>query len=284
MNNKFKILIFLLSLNALLILVGFSLWGQKGLPWLILFVLSLDFFTYFFSSHNILSYLPNVREVEGQDPWNLIEMTKPYVKKTRISPPKILILETDIPQAFTLGRNPRNSSLVLTEGLLNNFKHEELKTIIAYQISCITSLETFLYSVVYLLCGLFFSITFFIDSVLNWFVDSRSDTGNFFSHKGHIFTTLCLPFLLVPLRFLIRHSNYYRMDRLTTSYTKDPKMLAQVLWKMESYSSTVPLKLHPKIDHFCIVSTLVPNGWLKVFCSHPSVSERIKKLTGNESV
>lgn len=283
MNNKIKILIFFLFFHILFIKLGTLFWQREGLFWSSICLLLADTFIYFFSEKQILSFFPKFRELEGQDPWGIFEIAKPVIEKARISSLKIVVLETDTPQAFALGKSSKTGTLIFTETLLENFKPEEIEALVAYQVASIHRLDTFIYSIVYFICAVFFFFTFFFDKTISWLIHSK-DEKNSFSNKNHLMTCLFLPFLLLPLRFLLNSSNYFKIDQLAASYIKDPKILAQVLWKMDSYSSTNPLKVHPKLDHFFIVSTLSSKAWRKYFLSHPKTEERIKRLTGNSLI
>lgn len=283
MNNKIKIFVFFIFFHALLIKLGVFFWQREGLLWASIFLMAADIFIYFFLEKKVLSFFPKSRELEGQDPWGLYEIAKPVIEKSRISFPKIIVIKADTPQAFALGRSSKSGTLVFTEALLENFKPEEIEAFIAYQVANINRLDTLVGSIVYFLCEVFFFFTFFFDRILSWLISSK-DGKHSFSNRNHLVTCLFLPFLLIPLRFLLNSSNYFKMDRLASSYIKDPRVLAQILWKMDSYSSTHPLKVHPKLDHLFIVSTLSSKAWRKYFLSHPSTEERIKRLTGNSLI
>ena len=259
--------------------MGHSIWGREGLIWLTVISLIIDIRVYFFLKSKILSLFPNQRELKGQDPWNLFEIVDFFVKKTGISFPKIIVLEDETPQAFALGKSQSGGVLIFTEGLLKRLLPEEVKAIVSYQMACLFRSETLIFSIAYFLCEIFFFITFFFDAILAWIL-GPDDEKRFLSNRNHLFTYLTLPILWLPLRVLVNPFNYYALDRLAASYTKDPKTLAQVLWKVDSYSSAEPLRVHPKVDHFFVVSNLSSKTWTKHFRSHPNIDERVKRLMG----
>ena len=50
-------------------------------------------------------------------------------------PKKIAIMETNVPNAFATGRNPKNAIIAVTRGLLNRLDEKELEAVLAHELT-----------------------------------------------------------------------------------------------------------------------------------------------------
>lgn len=98
-----------------------------------------SFFTYY-NSDRILLSMANAHPVSReQDPY-LYHTIEGVAIASNIPPPRAYVIETEIPNAFATGRNPENSAIAVTRGLLKLMNREELEGVIAHEMAHIKKL------------------------------------------------------------------------------------------------------------------------------------------------
>ena len=83
-----------------------------------------------------------------------------------------------------------------------------------------------------------------------------------------------LYFLCIPNRV------YYEADALAARLVQDPKDIAQVLWKLESYTATQPMQVPHDMAHLFVVNPLPKEDWYSRLGYQPNFEQRIRKLIG----
>jgi heat shock protein HtpX len=116
-----------------------------------------------------------------------------------------------------------------------------------------------------------------LDFVLRILIVERKNQR---SPVSQLFTRTALPVVGLLLRLSIRPSFYLAADQLAAQLVNQPRELASALWKLESYSDTVPLKTPLSAAHVFIVSPLRESAWTRPLAAQPTTSLRIKKLIG----
>lgn len=249
---------------------------RQGLLWGFAIAVGIHSSVYFYSDLRILRRF-NGRLLEGQDPWGIILNTKKLSQRAKIPAPKVYIIKSMSPQAFSVGRNWHVSRIVLTEGVLSHLNEEEIKAILAYQIATIKNNDTLAFTTSGVLVGFLLSLTANLDRAYRWlFVVKRKDLGM----KSYLFTWLLSPIISMLLKIHVHSKNYFEIDKMAAGLLGAPESLAQVIWKLESFKSTLPFKAPVSMSHMLMTSAFQPKGWLKHFITHPPQSKRIKKLVG----
>lgn len=276
MKNSTSTWLFVAFNSLLLISLGFMLLDRQGLLWGFALAVGIHSSVYFYSDLRILRLFKG-RLLEGQDPWSIIYNTKKLSQRAKIPIPKVYIIKSLSPQAFSVGRNLHVSRIVLTEGVLSHFSEEEIKAILAYQIATIKNNDTLAFTTSGVLVGFLLSLTANLDRAYRWlFVIKRKDLG----FKSYLFTWLLSPIISLLLKIHVHSRNYFEIDRLAAELLQKPEDLARVIWKLESFKSTMPFKAPISMSHMLMTSAFQPKGWLKHFITHPPQSKRIKKLVG----
>ncbi len=277
MSGPTKAWLFLSLLAAAILYTGHSWGGRQGVLWALLVALGVNTLIYFYSEVRILSLFPG-RKLEGRDPWGALEITKSLCKKMRLPLPQILVLQDSSPQALALGRSWNHSTIVLTQGLLDRFSRRELKAILAYQLASIRRQETFAFAVAAAFADAILSVARSLDKVSRLLLGTQKDPRS--KNPGHFFSWLLSPLAAGLLRFSVGPGNYYAIDALASEICEDPKAVAEVLWKLESFAKTIPLLAPASQAHMFMVNPLTKRGWSRYFHVQPETKRRIERLVG----
>src|SRR5258706_6970747 len=82
--------------------------------------------------------------------YNIVERLS---QKIGLPMPKIYVIPTDSPNAFATGRNPKNASVAVTEGILNLLNDEELEGVLAHELGHVNNRDILISSVAATIAG-----------------------------------------------------------------------------------------------------------------------------------
>ncbi|MEK6967545.1 MAG: M48 family metalloprotease, partial [Nanoarchaeota archaeon] len=131
--NQFKTIILLGLLTSLLLFAG-SLFGTGGLVIAFIFALIMNFGSYWFSDKIVL-WMYKARELKKNEYPEIVEIVKDVAHKAEIPMPRLYVVESAQPNAFATGRNENNAVVAFTTGILTLLNKDELKGVIAHELS-----------------------------------------------------------------------------------------------------------------------------------------------------
>src|SRR5215217_2221603 len=109
-----------------------------GLIPMILIVVGLAFFQYFTSDKLALA-ASGAKVVSEQQAPELHAMVERLCAMADLPKPKVAVIDTDIPNAFATGRNPKHSAVAVTTGLWNRLEPREVEGVLAHELSHIAN-------------------------------------------------------------------------------------------------------------------------------------------------
>ena len=134
MGNQFKTAFLLTVLTLLIVAIGGMFGGKSGMIIALVLAGGMNFFSYWFSDKIVLK-MYRAREVTRDQAPELYGIVEELAKNADLPMPRVYIMPEDAPNAFATGRNPENAVVAVTEGLLNIMDREELKGVIAHELS-----------------------------------------------------------------------------------------------------------------------------------------------------
>jgi len=146
MNNTIKTIFLLGLLSVFLILIGGALGGRGGSQTAFLFALLINGVSYFFSDKIALS-MNRAKKTSQKEAPELHQIVKSLSLKAGIPMPDIYITPARQANAFATGRNPKHSSVAVTQGLLSSLQREEIKAVLAHEIGHIKNRDVLIASI-----------------------------------------------------------------------------------------------------------------------------------------
>ncbi|RLJ07008.1 MAG: protease HtpX, partial [Candidatus Aenigmatarchaeota archaeon] len=125
-----RTLMLLTTLGAIFLAVGFLLAGFSGMLFALLLAVILDLSAYWWSDRLVLG-LYNAKEFKDERVERMLER---LASKAGIPKPKLYLIETESPNAFATGRNPKNSAVAVTRGLLD-LEDDELEGVLGHELA-----------------------------------------------------------------------------------------------------------------------------------------------------
>jgi len=265
--NFFKTTVLLGLLTAILLGIGYFAGGFLGATIALIFAFVLNFFSYWYS-HKIVLSIYRAKPIRDKI---LDEMVSELAEKANINKPNLYIIETEIPNAFATGRNDKNSCIVVTRGLLENLNKNEIRAVLSHEISHIKNRDVLVSTVAATIGG---AISYLAN--IAWY--------NIFFPQEDRNSLILLPLLfLAPIAALliqlaISRGREYLADYSGAIITKDPLSLAHALRKIENFILRNPLRGNHATSHLFIVNPFRGDALSKLFSTHPSTEDRIRKL------
>ncbi len=270
--------LFFLLFPFLCLLTGYVLGERQGLIAGCLFTLIVMGGVYFFPELYITKILPSTL-LEGRDPWNLSDQIKSLSDKAQIKKPSVYILDIEVPTSFSISQISKPSQIYISQSILHSFSQKEVLAILSYEIARIRLQKTLSFNFAGFGLFILYSVSTALDTLLTQIIFFYKI---FFQKRGNqskisLFQKLISPLSCLLLRLFVPPSTFYKSDSLAAKLTDDPDTLAQVLWKLKSYSVKRKLPVLPQAAHYFIIHPNIQSAWS---FHQPTVESRIQKLMG----
>lgn len=227
-----------------------------------------------------------VSEVEHP---GLYRLVRELSKAGRLPVPRLYLSPAEQPNAFAVGRGPRSAAVCCTEGLLRALDEAELRGVLGHELAHVSGRDILASSVS---AGLATVITFpaglasFARPGAAGSPRSGSPGGSGAGAPGlglleSLLMLLLGPIAAVVVRLAVSQEREYRADAAGALLSGDPVALASALRKIDS--GTAELALAPdgrrtSVGHLMIAFPFRPEGFVRLFQSHPPAGERIRRL------
>ncbi len=273
MANTFKTFTLLTLLTGLFILIGGALGGQTGMVWAFVIALAMNFFTYWFSDRLVLG-IYKASEVPETSAPGLYRMLRGLCSRAGLPVPKLYLLPNDAPNAFATGRNPKHAAVALTRGLVNSLSRDEIEGVISHELAHVKNRDILIATLAATFAGAIMLL-----SRLAYFAaifGGRRDRGG--GGLVLLLTMLLAPIAALLIQMAISRSEEYKADVSGARMTGKPLSLANALARINDRSRRLQMDANPATAHMFIVSPLSGGGMVKLFSTHPPVSERVARL------
>ena len=129
-----KTTILLGALTGLIMLIGGLLDGRGGVEVAFVFALAMNFFSYWFSDKLALRAY-RAQPIDAASAPELNSIVNELANEAGIPMPRLYLIDSETPNAFATGRNPRHAAVAVTRGIMRICNREELKGVIGHELS-----------------------------------------------------------------------------------------------------------------------------------------------------
>ena len=278
-KNTLKTYVLLAGLGGMLVLIG-SAFGRGGavigLGIGLLFVGG----SYWFSDKIAIRSAGAVPVSESEMP-EYYRIVRELTQAAGMPMPKLYITPDLQPNAFATGRNPRHAAVAVTRGILNILDWDELRGVLAHEISHVGNRDILIGSVA---AAVAMGITF-IARMAMW--------GAMFGGGGDddnpnplalLAFSLLAPIAALVLQMALSRSREYEADRTGARLIHDGEPLARALAKLERGARAIPMAVDPAQASKFIVNPLAGRRvqFANLFTTHPPLEDRIARLRAGE--
>jgi heat shock protein HtpX len=271
MSNGVKTAFLLGILSALLLWIGETLGGAQGLVVGFFFAVATNFASYWFSDKMVLA-MYRAKEV-GPD-HRLYRLVAELAARAGLPQPRVYIIPQASPNAFATGRGPRHAAVAATEGILQMLSDEELKGVIAHELTHVKHRDILTSSVAATLAAAIMMISRFA----MFFGGGRRDDRDGGNPVALVATMILAPIAAMLIQAAISRSREFDADAGGAALAGSPLGLVSALKKIDAASRAVPLEANPATAHLFIIKPFSIGGMLSLFSTHPPTEQRIAAL------
>ena len=249
---------------------------QSALPVIIILggLAALQFFT----SDKLALAAMGARVVTPQEAQQLHAMIDRLCVQADLPKPNVAVANMSMPNAFALGRSPKNATVCATTGIMELLTPAELEGVMAHELSHIANRDVMIMTI----ASFFATIAAYIVQFGFLFGGGSSD-----DEDGPGFLVLFLASMVVyAISFiLIQTLSRYRefaADRGAALITGRPSALSSALYKISSGMAQIPkqdLRSASEMNAFFIFPTSIGG----LFATHPPMEKRIEALSRLEA-
>ncbi len=278
-KNGLKTVVLLAAFGALFMLIG-SFFGSGGLT--IGLALGIVFVggSYWFSDKLAVRAAGAVPVTEAEAP-QLYSIVRDLTSRANLPMPAIYISPAAQPNAFATGRNPHHAAVAVTQGLLKVVDQDELRAVLAHEISHVANRDILTTSVA---AAAAMGITF-VARMAMWgamfggFGGGQRDRGGQ-NVLGSLAMMILAPVAAVMIQMALSRSREYEADHSGAELLGTGEPLARALEKIEAYAKQVPMNIDPAHATAYIINPFTGRkvSFAGLFQTHPPTAERIARL------
>lgn len=265
--------ILLAGLTALFMAVGYFIGGQSGMLIALAIAIAMNAFSYWNSDKMVLR-MYGAQQVDARSAPELVGLVEQLAARAQLPMPKVFVIDQPQPNAFATGRNPENSAVAVTTGLLGQLSHQELAGVLAHELAHIKNRDTLIMTVTATLAGA-------LGMLANFGLFFGNNRDNPLGAIGTILMVILAPLAAMLVQFAISRTREYGADRAGAEICGHPQWLASALQKIQARAQridNVQAERNPATAHMFIVNPLHGRSMDNLFSTHPSTENRVRAL------
>ncbi len=272
--NGLKTAFLMAAMMALFLLVGNLLGGEQGMIIAFIFSLLMNFGSYWFSDKIVLS-IYRAKEVSREEYPELYSIVENLSTRAGLPMPKVYIMNNPTPNAFATGRNPQNSAVAVTTGIMSILDRDELEGVIAHELTHIKNRDILVGTIAATMVGTITMLARFAGYAM-MFGRSDDDDGD---GLASLVLLILSPIVALLLQLAISRSREFMADAGGAAISGNPMGLANALNKLQNANKQLPMRnAGASSAHMFIVNPLSAKSFAKLFSTHPPIEERINRL------
>jgi heat shock protein HtpX len=261
--------ILMATLTGLLVALGALIGGPSvALTFLIIGAL-INMGAWFFSDRIALRMSGAQPVTEEQAP-GLYQMVRELCTRADLPMPRLYVIPQEQPNAFATGRNPKNSAVAVTAGIMKRLSEDELRGVIAHELAHIRNRDILTQSVAATIGG---AITW-IAYMLAWFGNDDSPLGLL----GALAMVILAPIAASLIQLAISRQREFSADATGAQISGNPESLASALLRLEESAKEIPMQVNQAAEPLYIVKPFSGGGVASLFSTHPPIEERVRRL------
>ena len=284
-KNTMKTTVLLAALGGLIVTVAGLLGGGSSGAVMIGVVIALVMVgvSYWFSDKLALKSAKAVVITESDAP-EFYRMVQSLAQRANMPMPRVAISPAEQPNAFATGRGPSNAVVCATQGLLRSMPADELEGVMAHELMHVRNRDILIGSVAAAVATAISAIAQ-MAYFAALFGGGRDDEDRP-NPIALLLISMLAPISASLIQMAISRSREFEADRSAAELLGSGQSLARALQRIEQAASRTPMQVAPAQAQAYIHNPLAEFGqrrtggvnMSKLFSTHPSTDERIRRL------
>jgi heat shock protein HtpX len=231
-----------------------------------------------FASDKLALSAMGARQVTPAEAPQLHAMIERLCVQADLPKPKVAIVNTRMPNAFALGRSPKNATVAATTGIMELLSPAELEGVLAHELTHVANRDV----LVMTLASFFATIAAYIVQFGFLFGGGMSSDDDD-NPSALVLLVVSLVVYVVSFFLMQALSRYreYAADRGAAVLTGRPSALASALVRISSGMERIPqrdLRAQSELSAFYFFPPGMKSGLGALFATHPPMEKRIAAL------
>ncbi|MDQ3768048.1 MAG: zinc metalloprotease HtpX [Actinomycetota bacterium] len=235
----------------------------------------------FFGSEALALRAMGVQEVSPQEAPEFHAMIERLCVQADLPKPRLGVVQTQMPNAFAMGRSQKHSTVVATTGIMEQLTPAELEGVMAHELSHIQNRDVMVMTI----ASFFASIAAMVLQFGFFFGGGRGSNEN-----AGILGLIAVSFVVYVVSFFLMQalSRYreFSADRGAAVMTGRPSALSSALMKIGGMMEQIPqddMRARSELKAFYIFPAGAKKSLFNLFSTHPPMEKRIAALSQVEA-
>jgi heat shock protein HtpX len=229
-----------------------------------------------FTSDKLAMHAMGARQVSPQEAPELHAMIERLCVQADLPKPRVAVAQTEMPNAFALGRSPKSATVCATTGIMQLLSPAELEGVLAHELTHVQNRDVLVMTI----ASFFATVAAYIVQFGFFFGGGGDDDDN----AGFLALILTSVIVYAISFFLLQALSRYRefsADRGSGIITGRPSALASALMKISGTMDRIPqqdLRASSELKAFYIFPPRAGRSIANLFSTHPPLEKRIAAL------
>ncbi|HEY1275558.1 MAG TPA: zinc metalloprotease HtpX [Thermoleophilaceae bacterium] len=278
LQSRMLVTMFLLGLLYVAFIVVLAAAGAGALTMVV--VIGALTLAQLFLSDKIGLAAMGAKEVSPQEAPGLHAMIERLCIQADLPKPKIAVADTEVPNAFAMGRSQKSATVCATTGIMRVLSPSELEGVMAHELTHVKNRDVLVMTV-----ASFFASVAAMIMQFSFFFGGDDDDG---APAAIVILAVSFAVYIISFFLMLALSRYreFAADRGAALITGRPSALAAALVKISGAMQVIPtqdLREAERMNAFFIVPTSVKGAIQTLFATHPPMEKRIARLQQMEA-
>jgi heat shock protein HtpX len=195
--------------------------------------------------------------------------------------PRIAVADTPVPNAFALGRSPRNATVCATTGILARLSPAELEAVMAHELSHVRHRDVLVMTI-----ASFFATLAAMVAQFGILFGGGRDRESQPAVAVVLLVSVAVYVISYFLTLALSRYREFAADRGAALLTGRPSALSAALMKISDAMERIPsrdLRAAGELNAFFIVPARVRGALGSLFATHPPLDKRLERLARLEA-
>ena len=274
-KNHIKTFVLLSILTALLLAAGQFFGGIAGLVIAGIIVIAMNFVSYFWSDKIVLKMYKAKPADKNSKLYKLVEEV---AQKAGIPTPKVYEIPSQQANAFATGRNPKHSAVAATSNIINILEEDELKGVLAHEISHIKNRDILIQTIAAAIAGIisYLAVMARFSAIFGGMSGEDDNAGGL---VGLLALSIITPIMATIVQLAISRSREFMADESGAKIIGSGEPLARALHKIHHSTKRSPIDFgSPSTSSLFIANPFKSSTWTSLLSTHPPMEKRIARL------